>query len=190
MHLTTDRLFVRSLVEADAPDVLQVYLGAKDFFDLQTTADLSGEMIRSDMAATEKMGGEFVGIFSRASNELIGVNAFVPKNFQGQADYAWINLLLVREIDRRQGIGREAYQAIEATIFSDPNVKRIGGTLLPQFEPSLKFAEAMGFERAGGPFKNKRGFGLYSFVKRRSDLPQTPGEKIWQEWKTKIDGAG
>jgi RimJ/RimL family protein N-acetyltransferase len=189
MRLITARLMVQTLVESNVPDALKVYVGAKDFFDLQTTEELSGEMIRSDMAATEKQGGEFAGIFSRASHELIGVIAFVPKNFQGQADYAWINLLLIRDIDRRNGFGREAYQAIEAIIFSDPNVKRIGGTLLPQFEPSLKFAEALGFERAGGPFKNKRGFGLYSFVKRRSDLPQTPGEIIWQEWKTKIDGV-
>lgn len=189
MQLETERLVIQSLFQTDWDTVLKVYSGAKDFFDLQIMEELSGEIIRSDMAATEKRGGEFAGIFSRASQELIGVVAFVPKNFQGQADYAWINLVLVRDSDRRQGFGREAYQAIETTIFSDLTVKRIGGTLLPQFEPSLKFAEALGFERAGGPFKNKRGYGLYAFVKRRSDLPQTPGEVIWQEWQTKIQGA-
>ncbi len=189
MLLETERLVIKSLSPADADHVLKVYEGSKDFFDLQTPEGLSGELIRSDMAATEKQSGEFVGIFDRASNELIGVIAFVPKNFQGEADYAWINLLLIRGSDRRQGFGREAYQAIEQYIFSNPNVKRIGCTLLPQFDPSLKFAEALGFERAGGPFKNKRGYGLYSFVKRRPDQPQTPGEKIWQEWQAKIDGA-
>lgn len=189
MLLETERLVIKSLSQADADNVLKVYEGSKDFFDLQTTEELSGELVRSDMAAIQKQGGEFAGIFDRASNELIGVIAFVPKNFQGQADYAWINLLLIRDSDRRQGFGREAYQAIEQFIFDDQTVKRIGCTLLPQFDPSLKFAEALGFERAGGPFKNKRGFGLYSFVKRRPDLPQTPGEKIWREWKSKIDDA-
>jgi RimJ/RimL family protein N-acetyltransferase len=189
MLLETERLIIKSLSQLDADNVLKVYEGSKDFFDLQTTEELSGDLIRSEIEATEKQGGGFVGIFDRAANELIGVIAFVPKNFQSQADYAWINLLLIREADRRRGFGREAYQSIEQYIFSDQSVKRIGCTLLPQYDPSLKFAEALGFERAGGPFKNKRGFGLYSFVKRRSDRPQTPGEKIWQEWQAKIDGA-
>jgi RimJ/RimL family protein N-acetyltransferase len=189
MLLKTERLFIKSLSQADADNVLKVYADSKDFFELQTAEELSSELIRSVLAATQKQGGEFAGIFSRASNELIGVISFVSKNFQGQADYAWISLMLIRGSDRRQGFGREAYYAIEQFIFTDPTVQRIGHALLPQFDPSLKFAEALGFERAGGPFKNKRGFGLYSFVKKRPDIPPTPGEQIWQEWKAKIDGA-
>jgi RimJ/RimL family protein N-acetyltransferase len=189
MLLETERLVIKSLSQADADNVLKVYTGSKDFFELQTAEEPSSELIRSEMAATQKQGGEFVGVFDRATDELIGTIAFVPKNFQGQADYAWISLMLIRGSDRRQGFGREAYQAIEQFIFSDPGVQRIGHALLPQFDPSLKFAEALGFERAGGPFKNKRGFGLYSFVKRRPDRQPTPGEQIWQEWQAKIDGA-
>jgi hypothetical protein len=52
--------------------------------------------------------------------------------------------------------------------------------LIPQFDASLRFAEKMGFERAGGPFKNKRGYGLHSFVKKRPGQ-ETPGEKIWRD---------
>jgi RimJ/RimL family protein N-acetyltransferase len=189
MNLETDRLVIKSLIESDTPAVLKVYQGSKDFFDLQTTEEPSSELIRSELAQAEKQGREFAGILRRASNDLIGVISFVSKNFQGQADYAWISLLLIRISDRRQGFGREAYQAIEQFIFSDPTVQRIGHALLPQFDPSLKFAEALGFERAGGPFKNKRGFGLYSFVKRRPDRQPTPGEQIWQEWQAKIEGA-
>ena len=189
MKLETDRLVIKSLSPADADNVLKVYTGSKDFFELQTAEVPSSELIRSDLAQAKKQGREFAGIFSGASNELIGVISFVPKDFQGQADYAWISLMLIRRSDRRQGLGREAYQAIEQFIFSDPSVRRIGHALLPQFDPSLKFAEALGFERAGGPFKNKRGFGLYSFVKRRPDRQRTPGEQIWQAWPAKIDGA-
>jgi RimJ/RimL family protein N-acetyltransferase len=74
----------------------------------------------------------------------------------------------------------EAYRAVEGRIFSDPIVTRIGTLLIPQFDASLRFAEKLGFERAGGPFKNKRGYGLYAFVKKRPGL-ETPGEKIWHD---------
>lgn len=189
MVLETKQLIIRSLGESDIPAVLQVFQASRDFFDLQTAEELSGELIQSELTRAKKFGGEFAGIYSRTSNDLIGVIVFVPNHFQGQADYAWIDLLLIRTSDRRHGLGREAYQAIEQHVFADPAVLRIGLALLPQFEPSLKFAEAMGFVRAGGPFKNKRGYGLYTFVKRRPDSPETAGDKIWKQWKAKIDGA-
>jgi hypothetical protein len=69
---------------------------------------------------------------------------------------------------------------VENQIFGDPEVKRIGTLLIPQFDASLHFAEKMGFERAGGPFKNKRGYGLYAFVKKRPGA-ETPGEAIWRD---------
>ena len=65
---------------------------------------------------------------------------------------------------------------------------RIGTLLIPQFDASLRFAEKMGFERAGGPFKNKRGYGLYSFVKKRPG-PETPGEKIWRDAQGSIGAS-
>ncbi len=105
------------------------------------------------------------GFFSRLS---FGVISFVPHSFRGQRDYAWLSLLMIQESDRLEGYGTEAYRAVEDHIFSDLEVKRIGTLLIPQFDASLRFAEKMGFERAGGPFKNKRGYGLHSFVKKRS----------------------
>ncbi len=107
----------------------------------------------------------------------------MPKNFRGESDYAWLSVLLIRGSDRRKGFGGEAYRAVEDFIFSDPAVSRIGTMIVPQYEPALRFVEKMGFELAGGPFKNKRGYGLYSFVKKRPGLPETAGEKIWREAK-------
>ena len=187
MQLETKRLIIQSLTESDAEAVLSVYRQAIDFLELQTSEPPSLAMAQSDIEASQQRGSEFVGLFKRDSRELIGLADFVPKNFRGQQDYAWLNVLLIRQSDRRQGYGRVAYRAIEAFIFGDPSVTRIGTALLPQYEASLKFAERMGFERAGGPFKNKRGYGLYSFVKKRPGLPETPGEKIWEEWKSRLD---
>jgi RimJ/RimL family protein N-acetyltransferase len=179
-QLETERLLIKPLTSSQAEAVWNVYKQAADYLELQTTEPLSLAMARSDIEAASLRGSEFVGLFERTSNELIGVADFVPKNFRGQPDYAWLNVLLIRQSNRRQGYGTEAYRVIEEYIFDDPVVTRIGQALLPQFEPSLRFAEQMGFERAGGPFKNKRGYGLYSFVKKRPGLPETPGEKIWR----------
>lgn len=180
MQLETERLIIKPLIESDVAAALKVYEQSADFLSLQTTEPPSLELVQADIQSSAEHGSLFCGIFKRTSNDLIGVVDFIPKNFRGQIDYAWISILLIREADRRQGYGSEAYRAVEAHIFSDPVVKRIGHTLLPQYEPSLAFAEKMGFERAGGPFKNKRGYGLYSFVKKRPGGPETPGERIWK----------
>ena len=179
MQLETQRLLIKALTDADAVAVLKVYAQSQDFFELQSTEPPSIERVRTDIQSAQPRGSLFVGLFERATGELIGVADFIPKNFRGQSDYAWLTALLIRESDRRKGYGREAYHAIEQFIFDDPAVKRIGHALIPQYAAGLAFAEKMGFERAGGPFKNKRGYGLYSFIKKRPGLPETPGEKFW-----------
>jgi RimJ/RimL family protein N-acetyltransferase len=135
-------------------------------------------MVRSDLALAAANNSVTCGIFRRDTAQPIGVISFVPHSFRGQRDYAWLSSLMIQEIDRREGYGTEAYRVVEDFIFSDPAVTRIGTLLLPQFDASLRFAERLGFERAGGPFKNQRGYGLYAFVKKRPGL-ETPGEKIW-----------
>ena len=179
MQFETQRLLIRILIEADAAAVLKVYEQSQDFFELQSTEPPSIERVRADIQSAQPRGSLFVGLFDQGTGELIGVADLVPKNFRGQADYAWLTALIIRESDRRKGYGREAYRAIEQFVFDDPAVKRIGHALIPQYAAGLAFAEKMNFERAGGPFKNKRGYGLYAFVKKRSGLPETPGEKIW-----------
>jgi RimJ/RimL family protein N-acetyltransferase len=132
-------------------------------------------MVREDMQLAAQHASVYCGIFRRDTERPIGVISFVPHSFRGQRDYAWLSLLMIQENDRLEGYGTEAYRAVEDHIFSDPEVKRIGTLLIPQFDASLRFAEKMGFEQAGGPFKNKRGYGLYSFAKKRLDRPETPG---------------
>jgi RimJ/RimL family protein N-acetyltransferase len=174
----TARLILKALSEADAETLLPVYLGSADYLDTQTPDEPSIEMVRSDLALAAENNSATCGIFRRDTGQPIGVISFVPHSFRGQRDYAWLSLLMIQENDRREGYGTEAYRAVEDRLFSDPEVKRIGTLLIPQFDASLRFAEKMGFERAGGPFKNKRGYGLYSFVKKRFGQ-ETPGENIW-----------
>jgi RimJ/RimL family protein N-acetyltransferase len=180
LPLETGRLIIRPLDETDAEVLLPVYLNSADYLDTQTPDEPSLEMVRSDLALAAENNSVTCGIFRRDTGQPIGVISFVPHSFRGQRDYAWLSLLMIQEHDRLEGCGAEAYRAVEDFIFSDPEVKRIGALLIPQFDASLRFAEKMGFERAGGPFKNKRGYGLYAFVKKRPGL-ETPGEKIWHD---------
>jgi RimJ/RimL family protein N-acetyltransferase len=180
VHLETEHLIIRALSEADAETILPVYLNSADYLDTQTPDEPSLEMVREDLQLAAQQGSATCGIFRRDTGQPIGVISFVPHSFRGQRDYAWLSLLMIQEHDRLEGCGAEAYRAVEDSIFSDPEVKRIGALLIPQFDASLRFAEKMGFERAGGPFKNRRGYGLYSFVKKRPGL-ETPGEKIWHD---------
>jgi RimJ/RimL family protein N-acetyltransferase len=180
-QLETDRLIIRQLTDVDIETILPVYVGSADYLDTQTPDEPSSEMVRSDLAQAVENNGLYCGIFRRETQEPIGVISFVPHSFRGQRDYAWLASIMIQENDRLEGYGTEAYQAIEKIIFSDEAVMRIGTLLIPQFDASLRFAEKQGFERAGGPFKNKRGYGLYSFVKKRPGSPETPGQKIWRD---------
>ena len=167
-QLETERLILRQLTDADIETILPVYEGSADYLDTQTPDEPSSEMVRSDLAQAAENNCIYCGIFRRETNEPIGVISFVPHSFRGQRDYAWLALIMIQEKDRLEGYGTEAYQAVEKIIFSDESVMRIGTVLIPQFDASLRFAEKQGFEHAGGPFKNKRGYGLYSFVRKRS----------------------
>jgi RimJ/RimL family protein N-acetyltransferase len=178
--IETARLIIKELSEADAEVILPVYEGSADYLDTQTPDEPSSEMVRSDLALAAQHNSVTCGIFRRDTAQLIGMISFIAHSFRGQHDYAWLSSLMIQEDDRLVGYGTEAYRAVEELIFSDPLVTRIGTLLIPQFDASLRFAEKLGFERAGGPFKNKRGYGLYAFVKKRPGL-ETPGEKIWHD---------
>jgi RimJ/RimL family protein N-acetyltransferase len=180
VHLETAHLIIKVLSETDAETLLPVYLGSADYLDTQTPDEPSLEMVRSDLALAAENNSVTCGIFRRDTGQPIGVISFVPHSFRGQRDYAWLSSLMIQEHDRLAGYGAEAYRAVEDFIFSDPEVTRIGTLLIPQFDASLCFAEKLGFERAGGPFKNKRGYGLHAFVKKRVGR-ETPGEKIWHD---------
>ena len=172
----------------DEAAILAVYEQCADYLELQTPESPSGAMVQSDVATTDKLGGIFAGIYRREANALIGMISFVPRNFRGQRDYAFVLNLMIGAAQRRQGYGTEAYHAVEELIWQDAEVKRIGALLLPQHEPSYVFAEKQGFERAGGPFKNKRGYGLWAFSKKRPGLAETPGEVIWRETQKVLGG--
>jgi RimJ/RimL family protein N-acetyltransferase len=180
LPLETEHLIIKALSEADAETILPVYLNSADYLDTQTPDEPSLEMVRKDLQLAAQHGSMTCGIFQRDTQQPIGVVSFVPHSFRGQRDYAWLSQLMIQEDDRLEGYGTEAYRAVENQIFGDPEVKRIGTLLIPQFDASLRFAEKMGFERAGGPFKNKRGYGLYAFVKKRPGQ-ETPGEVIWRD---------
>ena len=183
---TTD---VIQLSEADVGIALSVYMQCIDYLALQTPDEPSSEMVRSDLAQAAENNSLTCGIFRRESNEPIGMISFVPHSFRGQRDYAWLASIMIQEKDRLEGYGTEAYRAVEKIIFSDEAVTRIGTLLIPQADASLRFAEKQGFERAGGPFKNKRGYGLYSFVKKRPGFSETPGQKIWRDAQGSIGTA-
>ena len=185
VQFETERLIIKAVGEADAETLLPVYINSADYLDTQTPDEPSIEMVRLDLAQAAANHSVTCGIFRRDTAQPIGLISFVAHSYRGQRDYAWLALLMIQEADRLEGYGSEAYQAIEASIFADDHVKSIGTLLIPQFDASLRFAEKHGFERAGGPFKNKRGYGLYAFVKKRPGL-ETPGEKIWHDAQQRL----
>jgi len=186
IELETARLVIKTLTDEAA--ILAVYEQCADYLELQTPEKPSGAMVQSDVATTAQLGGVLAGIYRRETNELIGVIGIVPRNFRGQRDYAFVLNLMIGTAYRRQGYGTEAYWAVEDFIWRDSEVKRIGTLLLPQHEPSYAFAEKQGFERAGGPFKNKRGYGLWAFSKKRPGLAETQGEVIWRQTQQVLGG--
>ena len=124
--IETERLIIKALSDADAETILPVYLNSADYLDTQTPDEPSIAMVRSDLAVAAQNDSVTCGIFRRDTGQPIGVISFIAHSFRGQRDYAWLSSLMIRENDRLEGYGTEAYRAVEEFIFRDRAVTRIG----------------------------------------------------------------
>lgn len=108
----------------DLPAVLEVYRQCEDFLALGPVAAASEQMVRQDMEHAVKMGSAFCGIYNN-EGDMLGIVDFLPQGFEGNPQHAFIELLMIAQPYRAQGVGTAVVAYVEAEIRRNPEVRAI-----------------------------------------------------------------
>lgn len=138
--------------ENDLPALLEVYRGCEDFLALGPNPKASPEMVLADLELSRSSGGLFCGILDE-QGRLVGVADFLLTGFEGQADTAFIELLMIARPYRRQGLGRAVVEEVERRIRHPGSVKRIACGVQVNNPAAIRFWLRRGYRLARPPQK-------------------------------------
>ena len=117
-------LEIRTITQDDLNAVLAVYQQYEDFLALGPMPTASLEMVLKDIEISQGQGGLYCGIYT-ADRKMIGIVDYIPHNFAGESQFAFLSLLMIAAPFRNQGIGQAVVKAIEGEIRKDAQVKAI-----------------------------------------------------------------
>lgn len=142
--MTARSFSIRRLTEDDHSAILDVYRQCEDFLALGPVATASAEMVRQDMALSAEIGGAFCGIFD-SDDTMIGVVDFLAEGFEGNPQHAFIELLMIAQAYRRQGLGAAVVAYVEAEIRLHPSVNVILSGVQVNNPAAIRFWQRMGY---------------------------------------------
>lgn len=146
-----DKLFeIRPVTEDDLPAIFHVYQGCEDFLALGPVAKASMEMVLTDLKISNEEGGIFCGIYSDDGN-MIGVIDFVPNNYQGNPNVAYLSLLMIDSTFREHGVGKAVFTAVENEIRKDPSITILLAGVQVNNPQAVRFWQRRGFSIASEP---------------------------------------
>jgi len=141
---------IRPVVQDDLNAILEVYRQCEDFLALGPVASASMEMVLKDLELSREQGGIFCGIYS-ADGEMIGVLDYVPANFEGDPQAAYLALLMIAAPFRKRGIGKAVVEAFEEEIRKDPRIKVIHSGVQVNNPQAIEFWQRRGYRIVSGP---------------------------------------
>lgn len=141
---------IHPIKRRDLGAVLEVYQRCEDFLSLGPVATASMEMVRKDIELSRSQGGIFCGIFT-TEGEMIGVVDFVPKDFEGDPQAAYLALLMIAKPFRSLGFGKAVVDAVEHQIREDPQVTKVLAGVQVNNPDALRFWLRRGYQVTGGP---------------------------------------
>ncbi|HSL43475.1 MAG TPA: N-acetyltransferase [Anaerolineales bacterium] len=150
MLIHAHSLEIRPITEDDLTSVVEVYRQCEDFLALGPASTASMEMVQKDLELSRELRGLFCGIF-RADGIMIGVVDYVPSNFEGIPQHAFLSLLMIAEPFRGQGIGNAVVQAIEAEIIQNKEIVAILSGVQVNNPRAVQFWQRHGYRIVSGP---------------------------------------
>jgi ribosomal protein S18 acetylase RimI-like enzyme len=143
-------LEIRPIVEDDLPAVLEVYRQCEDFLALGPAPTASMAMVLKDIESSKVEGGIFCGIFT-AAGKMIGVIDYVPDNYCGQPEAAFLELLMIAAPFRKQGIGKAVVAAFENEVRKNPRVSTILSGVQINNPQAVRFWQRHGYRIISEP---------------------------------------
>ena len=160
--------FIIRPVRPDELDwVLEVYRQCEDFLALGPVPLASMEMVLSDLQISKEAGGIFCGIFKN-DGEMIGVLDYIPQNFEGNPDCAFIELLMIAAPHRRKGLGKEIVQLVEKEIMQNPRIQDVLSGVQVNNLDAIEFWQKAGYLIISGPMLWEDGTTVYRLSKHLS----------------------
>lgn len=164
MLIVNDSFIIRPIRLLELDVVLAVYLQCEDFLALGPDPHASMDMIEKDMQISKESGGSFCGIFDDNQN-MIGIVDFIPDNFEGNPNHAFIELLMIATPARRRGLGREVIQAVEDEILKNPSNTEILSAVQVNNPRAIQFWKTIGYKIISEPILNSDGTAVYKLHK-------------------------
>ena len=143
-------LEIRPVTDDDLPAVLDVYRHCEDFLALGPAATASMDMVLKDIDLSREEGGSFCGIYT-ADEKMIGVVDYVPSNYRGDPEAAFLELLMIDPSFRNQGIGKAVFEAVENEIRKDPTVRIFFSGVQVNNPRAIQFWQRNGFRITSEP---------------------------------------
>ena len=141
---------IRPIAQEDLGAVLEVYRQCEDFLALGPVPTASMEMVLKDLEISKEEGGIFCGIFSQ-DGKMIGVIDYVPRDYKGDPDCAYLALLMIGAPYRSQGLGQAVVEAFEDEIRKDARIKTIMSGVQVNNPQAIKFWQRQGYRIVSGP---------------------------------------
>jgi ribosomal protein S18 acetylase RimI-like enzyme len=138
------------LTFSDLPAVLEVYRQCEDFLALGPVATASEQMVRQDMEHAIKMGSAFCGIYND-KGDMMGIVDFLSQGFEGNPQHAFIELLMIAQPYRAQGVGTVVVAYVEAEIRRNPEVKIILSGVQVNNPAAVRFWQRQGYRIVSEP---------------------------------------
>ena len=143
-------LEIRPIRQDDVEAILDVYRQSEDFLALGPVSTASVEMVLKDLEISQSEGGIFCGIY-RVDGKMVGVVDYVPNNFEGSLQAAYLSLLMIAAPFRKQGIGQAILEAIEKEIKKDPRIRTIRAGVQVNNPQAVWFWQKNGYQIVSGP---------------------------------------
>ncbi len=136
--------------DADLMAVLQVYRQCEDFLALGPVATASVEMVKADLALSEKAGGEFNLICSARTGAVWGIVDFVASGYEGDPEVASLSLLMIGAPYRGHGLGEAVVREVEKRMCAGGGRKGIDSGVQVNNPKAIRFWQRMGYTITSG----------------------------------------
>jgi len=143
-------LEIHPVTQNDLDVVLEVYQQCEDFLALGPVATASMNMVLKDIEISKNESGIFCGIYT-ADGKMIGIVDYVPNNYQGNPQAAFLSLLMIALPFRNQGIGKVVVEAIEDEIRKNAQVTVILSGVQVNNPQAVRFWQRKGYRIVSQP---------------------------------------
>jgi ribosomal protein S18 acetylase RimI-like enzyme len=151
INMPETSLEIHPIDQDDLAAVLDVYRQCEDFLALGPAPTASLEMVLTDIEVSRRDGGIFCGIYDTASSQMIGIIDFVPRDYHGEPQTAFLELLMIAAPFRSQGVGKAVVAAIEHEIRKDARVSTILSGVQVNNPQAVQFWQRNGYRIVSGP---------------------------------------